>query len=70
MWLEILFNGTLHLTPWRLHQEVSAACRKACLWYNTYRSLIDSLLARSPLPTQAGSVNSRDYRTFAEALRF
>ncbi len=70
LWLEILFNDTLDLTPWHLHQEVSAAYRKACLWYNTYRSVIDSLLARSPLPTQAGSVDSRDYRTFAKALRF
>ncbi len=55
LWLEILFNDKLDLTPWHTHPEVSAAYRKACL---------------SPLPTQAGSVDSRDYRTFAEALRF
>ena len=70
LWLEILFNDKLDLTPWHTHQDISVAYRKACLWYNTYRSVIDSLLSRSPLPTQAGSLDSRDYRTFAEALRF
>ncbi len=70
LWLELLFNDKFDLTPWHTHPEVSAAYRKACLSYSMYRSLIDSLLARSPLPTQAGSVDSRDYRTFAEALRF
>ncbi len=70
LWLEILFNDKLDLTPWHTHQEVSATYRKAYPRYNTYRSLIDSLLARSPLPTQAGSVDSRNYRIFAEALRF
>ncbi len=35
LWLEILFNDTLDLTPWHTHQDVSVAYRKACLWYHT-----------------------------------
>jgi len=70
LWLEILVNDRIDVTPWRGRAEVSEAYVKACRWYHTYRSLIDSVLARSPLPYEAGPVDSRDYRVFAEALQF
>lgn len=70
LWLEILVNDRLDLAPWWEREEVREAYAKACRWYHTYRSLIDSLLARSPLPYEPGSVDPRDYRVFAEVLQF
>ena len=70
LWLEILVNDQLDLTPWLDREEVREAHAKACRWYRTYRSLIDSLLHRSPLPDEAGPVDPRDYRVFAEVLQF
>jgi hypothetical protein len=70
LWLEILVNDQLDLAPWREREEVREAYAKACRWYHTYRSLIDSMLARSPLPYEPGPVDPRDYRVFAEVLQF
>ena len=70
LWLEILVNDRLNLEPWMNRQEVQAAYEKACQWYTTYRSLIDSVLTRAPLPQRPGPVDFREYRVFAEALRF
>ena len=70
LWLEILFNDQLDLTLWEQHLEVQAAYRKACRWYTTYRSLIHSVVPRNPLPQDFGTIDHREYRTFAEALRF
>jgi hypothetical protein len=70
LWLEILINEQLDVTPWLDRADVREAYVKACRWYTTYRSLIRSVLDRAPLPVEAGPVDPRDYRTFAEALRF
>ncbi len=70
LWLEILFNDQLDLTLWEQHPEVQAAYTKACRWYTTYRSLIHSVVPRNPLPQDFGIIDHREYRTFAEALRF
>lgn len=70
LWLEILVNDRLDLTPWLNRPEVQEAYAKACRWYTAYRSLVDSLLARAPLPPEPGPPDPRDYRIFAEALRF
>ena len=70
LWLEILVNGQLDLAPWLDREEVREAYAKACRWYHTYRSLVDSLLAREPLPYEAGPIDPRDYRVFAEVLQF
>ena len=70
LWLEILVNDRLDLAPWLDREEVREAYAKACRWYHTYRSLVDSVLHRSPLPHDAGPVDSRDYRVFAEVLQF
>lgn len=70
LWLEILFNDRLDLQLWEQHPEVQAAYTKACRWYTTYRSLIHSVVPRNPLPQDFGTVDHREYRTFAEALRF
>lgn len=70
LWLEILFNDRLDLQLWEQHPEVQAAYTKACRWYTTYRSLIHSIVPRNPLPQDFGTVDHREYRTFAEALRF
>jgi hypothetical protein len=70
LWLEILVNDALDLTPWRDRPEVIAAYTKACRWYTTYRTLVSSLITRTPLPTDTGPTDPKDFRVFAEALRF
>lgn len=70
LWLEVLVNDRLDLTPWLERREVQEAYQKACRWYTTYRSLIATLLSRSPLPDDFGPVDPREYRLFAEAIRF
>jgi len=70
LWLEILVNDRLDLAPWMERPEVQAAYKKACRWYTTYRSLIESVLHRAPLPAELGPVDSREHRLFAEAIRF
>jgi hypothetical protein len=70
LWLEILVNDRLNLEPWMNRPEVQEAYAKACRWYTTYRSLISAVLVRAPLPRQPGPVDFREYRVFAEALRF
>jgi hypothetical protein len=70
LWLEILFNDQLDLKPWQDLPEVQDAYQKACQWFITFRSLIQSVLRRVSLPLENGKINLRDYRTFAEALQF
>jgi hypothetical protein len=70
LWLEILVNDRLDLTPWSSEPAVQAAYLTACRWYTHYRRLITFVLNRAPLPTTSGPIDSRDYRTFAEALYF
>lgn len=70
LWLEVLINDRLDLTPWLERPEVQEAYTKACRWYTTYRSLIETVLHRAPLPTDPGPVDPREYRLFAEAIRF
>lgn len=70
LWLEILVNDRLDLAPWMDRAETREAHTKACRWFTTYRSLIASVLPRAPLPPDSGPVDPRDYRVFAEALRF
>lgn len=70
LWLEILLNDALDLTAWRDRPEVATAYVKACRWYTAYRTLINSLAPRSPLPSDTGPTDPKDLRVFAEALRF
>lgn len=70
LWLEILLNDDLDLTTWHNRPEVVAAHAKACRWYTAYRTLITSLVPRSPLPADNGPTDPKDFRVFAEALRF
>jgi hypothetical protein len=70
LWLEILVNDQLDLTPWKAEPAVQSAYQTACRWYTQYRRLITFLLNRTPLPVDAGPIDSRDYRAFAEALSF
>ncbi|GJL67200.1 MAG: hypothetical protein NPIRA05_21710 [Nitrospirales bacterium] len=70
LWLEILFNEQLDLKPWQNHPDVQDAYQKACQWFSTYRSLIQSVLPRVSLPLNNGKIDQRDYRRFAEALQF
>jgi hypothetical protein len=70
LWLEILVNDRLDLTPFWDRPEVRDAYQKACRWHTTYRTLINSLITRAPLPIDTTPVDPREYRTFAEALRF
>lgn len=70
LWLEILLNDQLDLTPWESEPAVQEAFRIACRWYTRYRRLLTHLFNRAPLPADSGPIDSRDYRAFAEAVHF
>jgi len=70
LWLEILVNEQFDLTEWNGQPEVQEAYSKACRWYTSYRSVLNDILKRTPLPHDSGPIDFREYRTFAEALRF
>lgn len=69
LWLEILFNDDVY---WK---EISSpfvrkAYVAACVWYHTFRSLIDSCIKRQPLEFMQGKIDSAGVRKFQEALNF
>ena len=70
LWLEILVNEHLDLSPWTSEPAVQQAYQTACRWYTHYRRLLTSLLGRTPLPPDPGPIDYRDYRAFAEVLSF
>jgi hypothetical protein len=70
LWLEILFNDQIDVACLRKHPVGDAAYRTACRWYTTYRSLIQFISPRTPLPLDHGPIDERQYRTFIEALHF
>lgn len=70
LWLEILFNDRLDLASILEQSAGQAAYQKACRWYTNYRSLIQAVTPRTPLPLDPGPIDHRDYRTFIEALHF
>ena len=70
LWLEILVNEHLDLVPWQHHPAVQQAYEKAGRWFTTYKSLVTSMIARHPLPHNPHPIDFREYRVFAEALRF
>jgi hypothetical protein len=70
LWLQILVNEHLDLAPWTSDPSVEKAYQTACRWYTHYQRLLTSLLDRKPLPSDAGPIDYRDYRAFAEALSF
>ena len=70
LWLDILLNDQLDLTAHQENDEIQKAFKKASSWFTTYRSLIHFVLNRNPLPHETYPIDMREYRTFAEALRF
>ncbi len=70
LWLEILLNDQLDLTPWESDPAVQEAYTTACRWYTQYRRLLTYLFDRVPLPVDSGPIDYREYRTFAEAVYF
>lgn len=70
LWLEILLNDRLDLTPWQTDPAVQEAYHTACRWYTHYRRLLTYLFNRAPLPIDFGPIDFREYRTFAEAVYF
>jgi hypothetical protein len=70
LWLEILVNEHLDLSPWSSEPAVQQAYQTACRWYTHYRRLLTFLLGRTPLPADQGPIDYRDYRAFAEVLSF
>ncbi|TKB72462.1 MAG: hypothetical protein E8D45_10655 [Nitrospira sp.] len=69
LWLEILVNDAIDWTT-LAHPLVQEAYRTACRWHTKYRTLISSLVSRTPLPKDPGLIDERLYRQFAEALEF
>lgn len=70
LWLEILVNDRLDLSPWRSDPAMQEVLQTACRWYGHYSRLITFLFNRAPLPPDPGPIDFREYRTFAEALHF
>jgi len=70
LWLEVLFNDQLDETALLQHPSGREAYDEACRWYTQFRSLIQFIAPRSPLPLQHDPVDFRQYRTFVEALYF
>ncbi|MFY4729301.1 hypothetical protein [Nitrospira sp. BLG_2] len=70
LWLEILLNDRLDLSPWQANPAVQEAYRTACRWYTQYRRILTYLFDRAPLPLDSGPIDFRQYRTFAEAVYF
>jgi hypothetical protein len=70
LWLEILVNEHLDLSPWTSEPAVQQAYQTACRWYTHYRRLLTFLLGRTSLPSDSGPIDYRDYRAFAEVLSF
>lgn len=70
VWLEILVNEQFDLTVRQDCPLVREAYVKACRWYTAYRSVLDAVLSRPPLPHTLGPIDCREHRTFAEALSF
>ena len=70
LWLEILFNDSI---PWKAYfhrSEVKGAYDKACIWYTRFKTMIQAHTSRSPLESQTGPFNQKEYRKFTEALAF
>jgi hypothetical protein len=70
LWLEILINDKVDLTPYEQDPRFQEVYRTACRWHTQYRRLITFLFDRRPLPEVPGPIDFRECRTFAEALRF
>ena len=70
LWLEILLNDQLDVSPWQTDPAMQQAYQTACRWDTHYRRLLASLFDRTPLPSDSGPIDFRDYRTFAEAIYF
>ena len=70
LWMEILVNDRLDLTPWQSDPAMQQAYQTACRWHTQYRRLLTSLFDRTPLPSDPGPIDFRDYRMFAEAVYF
>ncbi|MDO8749136.1 MAG: hypothetical protein Q7J72_08515 [Candidatus Omnitrophota bacterium] len=69
LWLEILFNDGI---CWKeiKYSAVKEAYVKACVWYHSFKSLINGCLKREPLEFRRGKVDFAEYRRFQEALNF
>jgi hypothetical protein len=70
LWLEVLFNDQLDGATLLQHPSGREAYEEACRWYTSFRSLIQFIAPRAPLPADHGPIDFRQYRTFVEALYF
>lgn len=70
LWLEVLFNDQLDEATLLRHPRGREAFDTACRWYTQFRSLIQFIAPRAPLPLNDGPIDYRQHRTFIEALHF
>ena len=70
LWVEVLFNDQLDEAALLGHPKGREAFDTACRWHTQFRSVIQFIAPRSPLPVNDGPLDYRDYRTFIEALHF
>lgn len=69
LWLEILFNDGIRWKEIK-YLTVKESYVKACVWYHSFKSLINSCLKREPLEFKRGKIDFAEYRKFQEALNF
>lgn len=69
LWLEILLNDGIRWKEIK-YSAVKEAYVKACVWYHSFKSLINSCIEREPLEFRRGKVDFAEYRRFQEALNF
>lgn len=70
LWLEVLFNDRLDEAALLRHPKGREAFDIACRWHTQFRSVIQFIAPRAPLPSNDGPIDYREYRTFIEALHF
>jgi len=70
LWLEVLFNDQLDEAALLRHPKGREAFETACRWFTQFRSVIQCIAPRVPLPANDGPLDYRQYRTFIEALHF
>jgi hypothetical protein len=70
LWLEVLFNDQLDEALLLQHPRGRDAYDQACRWYTHFRSLIQFIAPRTPLPENHVPLDYRQHRIFLEALHF
>lgn len=70
LWLEIVLNDSFNWEFYLKNPQILSAYKKACIWYHSFRTMIEQNKKRKPLKKMKGRWDPREYRKFVEALNF